>query len=314
MLINREGFFGVPIGLIDSTAAAQASLEVAGLEVVVLPELVGLSTSFGLPAVIWVSNGTFPDSNPLTAADGAVLVEFLTAGTSVVYDGTNYFNGAPLTPFEDYNGIDELTGGISEANAGIVGVAAPPIDLSPYSAAYTPENGIFGIPGLYEELVPTTTDLAGPDSYTIWEAGGVPGFSWGVFYDTEPGFGKVITTSLEIGGYEGDRNAVVQTYLDSLGTSPTGPRYLRGDANGDFSFTALLDALFILNFGFVAGSPEPPCLAAADGNGDGSFTALLDGLYLLNFGFVGGSPSPPAPFPNCAADPITPLPCDIPCP
>ena len=77
--------------------------------------------------------------------------------------------------------------------------------------------------------------------------------------------------------------------------------FIRGDADGNAAFNALVDALYILAFGFQGG-PPPPCLESADVDGDGNFNALVDVLYLLAHGFQGGAP-PPAPYPACGPDP-----------
>lgn len=73
------------------------------------------------------------------------------------------------------------------------------------------------------------------------------------------------------------------------------PTYYRGDVDGDDTLNALVDAIFLLAFGFQGG-PTPPCLDEADVDGDGNNNALVDTIYLLAFGFQGG-PEPPAPFP-----------------
>ena len=88
--------------------------------------------------------------------------------------------------------------------------------------------------------------------------------------------------------------------------------FIRGDADGSGSFSALVDGLFIFNFGFVPASTIPPCMKAVDADGDGTFTAIIDGIFCLNFGFVPGNLPPPAPFPSCGDDPSSPLSCDMP--
>ncbi len=80
------------------------------------------------------------------------------------------------------------------------------------------------------------------------------------------------------------------------------PLFIRGDCDFDLVINPLLDAIFLLNFGLIVGSPEPPCLDACDANDDGNFNAIVDGLYILTFGFVGGPPPPP-PHPLCGSDP-----------
>ncbi|MCI0652638.1 MAG: right-handed parallel beta-helix repeat-containing protein, partial [Planctomycetes bacterium] len=88
--------------------------------------------------------------------------------------------------------------------------------------------------------------------------------------------------------------------------------FKRGDSNGDGTFNALLDALFLLQYGF-AGGPEPPCFDAADANDTGVYDALLDPLRILNYQFA-GAPVPPAPGPEtCGSDPTCDaLSCDSP--
>ncbi len=103
------------------------------------------------------------------------------------------------------------------------------------------------------------------------------------------------------------------------GFEPSGAKdeILRGDFNNDGGVNFLVDALFGLNAGFVAGSPQPPCLAAADADGNRSVNFLVDCIYMLNAGFVPGSPLPPAPHPGCGPDQngIDALSCDTPsCP
>ena len=84
-------------------------------------------------------------------------------------------------------------------------------------------------------------------------------------------------------------------------TCSLGLSFIRGDGNADGILNALVDGLYLLEFGFLGG-PPPPCFEAADVSGDGNFNALADVLYLLSFGFLGGPP-PPAPFPACQPDP-----------
>ena len=79
--------------------------------------------------------------------------------------------------------------------------------------------------------------------------------------------------------------------------------FIRGDVDGDTAVAALTDALYLLQFGFVPGSPVPPCTDAADVDDNGAVNSLVDAQYLLLFGFVPGSPMPPPPHPACGPDP-----------
>lgn len=80
-------------------------------------------------------------------------------------------------------------------------------------------------------------------------------------------------------------------------------QFKRGDANNDGQVNGLVDAIFLLNYGFVVGSPAPACFDAADANDDGNVNGLVDAIFMLNYGFVAGSSPPPPPFPDCGSDP-----------
>ena len=91
--------------------------------------------------------------------------------------------------------------------------------------------------------------------------------------------------------------------LADMGALPVAPEFLRGDVDGDGAVSTLVDALMLLEFGFVAGSAAPPCLDAADVDGDGILSPLLDSFALLTFTLAGG-PTPPAPGPDeCGPNP-----------
>ena len=81
-------------------------------------------------------------------------------------------------------------------------------------------------------------------------------------------------------------------------TDNVDPEFLRGDANGDTSFS-ISDGIAILNHTF--GSFVLPCASAADFNDNGSI-ALDDAVGLLGFLFGAGNP-PGLPFPACGPDP-----------
>ena len=102
--------------------------------------------------------------------------------------------------------------------------------------------------------------------------------------------------------YYFDGEQAILVALEAVGSGPG--QFRRGDTNADGSFSGLIDGLFLLNFGFVPGSPAPPCMDAADVDDGGSVNALVDGLFVLNFGFIPGSPPPPPPGPtDCGIDP-----------
>ena len=79
---------------------------------------------------------------------------------------------------------------------------------------------------------------------------------------------------------------------------PPGPRFQRGDSNGDEDVN-VADAVFTLGWLF-AGGADPGCLAAADANGDWAVD-VTDPVSLLNFLFAEAAPPPP-PFPGAERD------------
>lgn len=74
---------------------------------------------------------------------------------------------------------------------------------------------------------------------------------------------------------------------------------------GDFNNTGVVDvsdAVAVLSFLFVPGSPRPCCADAADANDDG-IIGIGDAIYLFDYLFPRPGPQPPAPFPSCGGDP-----------
>ena len=84
-----------------------------------------------------------------------------------------------------------------------------------------------------------------------------------------------------------------------LDVLPSGVSFLRGDADGNGTLSAITDAVLILNYLFNSGAM--PCLDAADFNDDGAIN-LPDPVAALNWGFNMGA-APTAPFPACGTDP-----------
>jgi hypothetical protein len=64
-----------------------------------------------------------------------------------------------------------------------------------------------------------------------------------------------------------------------------------GDANADASVN-VSDAVYIINYVFITGSPEPlPVKACGDANSDASVN-VSDAVYIINYVFIIGSPAP----------------------
>ena len=106
---------------------------------------------------------------------------------------------------------------------------------------------------------------------------------------------------------EGEYSVVVANDCGSEVSAPVelvvdGPFFLRGDVDGSGAISALVDAIFLLQFGFSAGD-APPCGDAADVDDNGSVAPLVDSLFLLSYGFSSGI-APPDPGPStCGEDP-----------
>jgi len=63
--------------------------------------------------------------------------------------------------------------------------------------------------------------------------------------------------------------------------------FICGDANRD-ELVNVSDAVYIVNYIFVVGSPEPDPYASGDSNCDGVVN-ISDGVWIINYIFVGGS-------------------------
>ncbi len=83
------------------------------------------------------------------------------------------------------------------------------------------------------------------------------------------------------------------TNTSEIFTFTTGEALTCGDANGD-GVINVSDAVFVINYVFIPGSPEPDPVCIADANGDG-FINVSDAVYLINYVFIPGSPAPVQP-------------------
>ncbi len=88
------------------------------------------------------------------------------------------------------------------------------------------------------------------------------------------------------------------TTLDLAFAITSGSGVLCGDANGD-GVINISDAVFVINYVFIPGSPAPNPLCRADANGDGTIN-VSDAVYLINYVFIPGSPPP---VPGCCTPP-----------
>jgi hypothetical protein len=94
--------------------------------------------------------------------------------------------------------------------------------------------------------------------------------------------------------------ALTASTVKILVIEPPFPRFFtRGDANGD-SAVDITDAILILNFLFLGGTP-PTCMDAADIS-DAGRVDISGPISLLNYLFLGGA-RPSVPFPKPGLDP-----------
>ncbi len=82
---------------------------------------------------------------------------------------------------------------------------------------------------------------------------------------------------------------------------PIPEQFIRGDADAD-SALDMSDAVSILRYLYIPGTPPSPCMDASDVNDD-SDVQMSDPVYLLRHLYVPDSPAPPPPFPGCGVDP-----------
>lgn len=166
------------------------------------------------------------------------------------------------------------------------------------------------LPGEFDELtVIGTVDLGGTLEVTLIDGyEPVVGDSIRIISGGVSGIFDTVLLPAPVGGVALDiRYEPDGVFLDAV--VPPAIPFVRGDADGDGSFSGLQDGLFVLGFGFLDG-PAPVCMEAADGDGDGTLTPLIDAVYLLTHQFLAGPP-PPAPYPDCGVDPAPPgLGCD----
>ncbi len=83
---------------------------------------------------------------------------------------------------------------------------------------------------------------------------------------------------------------------DGDGVLDSCPRFIRGDVDGD-GVLNLADAVWMLEYLYLPGTPPPPCASAIDFDGGGALD-LADAISMLSFLFLGGL-EPPPPFPLC---------------
>jgi len=150
----------------------------------------------------------------------------------------------------------------------------------------------------------TTTSL--PDgeetvaySYQMEASGGTGQIGWTDKNGDLPGTGLALSSTGLLSGtpiltgfvdFTAEISDQVGSTSESNFTINIGVPYICGDANGDESIN-VSDAVHIINYIFIPGSPVPDPLLAAEVNCDGQVN-VSDAVYIINFVFIGGSPAP----------------------
>ncbi|MCA8960944.1 MAG: hypothetical protein KDC38_10550 [Planctomycetes bacterium] len=169
--------------------------------------------------VIWCATGTYPDSHPLTVAEGSLLVDHLESGTAVYFEGSRAWTSGPVTEFQSYDGVAPGAIAGDDTLVGLVGFDVLGAQLAGLDASYTSDQ----LADQTDRIEASTVDAAGADAGVAWRSdGSVGGGNYGVavFYDTSPGLGHVFSSSFEFGGFDGDRSAYLQRILDAFAPPP----------------------------------------------------------------------------------------------
>jgi Peptidase C10 family/Thrombospondin type 3 repeat/Dockerin type I domain/Putative Ig domain len=145
--------------------------------------------------------------------------------------------------------------------------------------------------------------LGEPYSQQFWAVGGVEPYTWqkisgqfpyGLTFEGDlfagiPTWTSDYTFSIEL--TDSDSPVNKDTVIFSITVSePPPPAYLCGDPNGD-DIINVSDAVFIINYVFITGSPAPDPMESADVNCDATVN-VSDGVYIINYVFVTGSLEP----------------------
>ncbi len=159
--------------------------------------------------------------------------------------------------------------------------------------------------GQFARDVAVDGDLAVPSGQIVYQAL-FNGADWNIQFNhylasfgvgLGIGFGDEIALSgdqLIVGAPNDDTGGTNRGSVFIFTVTPD-PDLRRGDMNDDGAVN-IADAVFLLSFLFIPGSPVPPCEDAADSNDDGAMD-ISDAIYALSYLFVPGSPEPVAPGP-----------------
>lgn len=266
--------------------AVTSELSSAGISFVQIDDfgLVDPSTFEAMFAVFGVN----PAAIPMTAAEGQVLADFVTAGGALYIEGGDIWGTSSTTPFHQIDGIFSVFAGGSFVVDEVTGQdAGAALDLSGFGSV--PYSG----PDQSLDWLGADSPLARP----IWKRS-INDVNLGMFY-APPTQGPIIECSFQLGGITDPttRSAIFGAYLSALDVAvvPPAPEVRRLDVNGDTNVD-ISDPITLLAYLFQSGAALP-CDDAADVNDDGELS-IADPVSILASLFGGG-----ALLGGCAADP-----------
>ncbi|MGE3165182.1 MAG: IPT/TIG domain-containing protein [Planctomycetota bacterium] len=241
-----------------------------------------------------------PSSGPLVGGTTVTL-----AGNALSATSSVRFGGVDAASF---NGIDDTL---------ITAVTPPGLQPGAVDITVTTPGGSSGLLGAFEYLAPTGLMLTGIDPAVSATSGGALatafGFGWdptaplAVLFDTETATVMSATADRIVVFVPAHSPGLVDVSVVQGGQQSTLPAafryqvsFVRGDSDGN-GLAGLGDAVTLLNYLFVTGTPEPSCLDALDVNDDG-LLGVDDALHLLQYLFTNG-PAPSTPYPDSGLDP-----------
>ena len=315
IILRGEDQFG---GDVDSAVALENALIANGLSPAILdggPEDLACADDPLLERV-WVMMGTFPANRLLTTQDAAQLIVLQSLGKHIYFESGDEWGFGVVTAFNDIDGIEAM---IDDGNDTFLSMTGADSGLG------LDTSDLVGVPYAQDQagndwtdqLVPSSTDLLGPDTAVIWSEAAAT-YDTGVFYSTNAG-GRLICVSWEFGGFGLDpmnpgasdamRTDLAMRYINAFSGGPPPPteQFIRGDCNADGGIN-IADAIFGLGALFPppGGTPNmPSCADSCDANDDGSVN-IADMISILSALFPQPGMPPaaiPAPNPSCGPDP-----------
>lgn len=257
---------------------------------------------------VWIACGTWPTNFLLNSDEANVIADLASAGVAIYFESTDHWSfNHPISSFDDRDGVAEpYSQDDNDLLTSLDGVdSGMGLDMSSLqNVAYNQDNqaATGNANDFTDNLIPATAELAGGSAGLVWRYDDALGVDQGTTTAYIPDNGaRVICASFELGGYQGDQNALIAAYHDFLagGGSPPTLGFQRGDCNADGGFN-IADAIFLLG-NLFSGGPDSTCVDACDANDDGSIN-IADAIFILGTLFSGGN-NPPDPFGDCGEDP-----------